>query len=73
MFLQKSARFNSVIDTAERAIYMFNGQYNPFSHLFADAPQAHVLLRSRNRVDGAIGPSKEVSRAVRRRSPGGTL
>ena len=48
--LQKSARFNSVTDTAERAIYMFNGQYNLFSHLFADAPQAHVLLRSRNRL-----------------------
>ena len=48
--LQKSARFNSMTDIAERAIYMFNGQYNPFSHLFADAPQAHVLLRSRNRL-----------------------
>ena len=48
--LQKSARFNSVTDTAERAIYMFNGQYNPFSHLFADAPQAHVLLCSCNRL-----------------------
>ena len=32
--LQKPARFNSVTDTAERAIYMFNGQYNVFfSHL----------------------------------------
>ena len=39
-----------VLQKSERAIYMFNGQYNTFSRLFADAPQAHVLLRSRNRL-----------------------
>ena len=48
--LQKSYRFSAVSDTAEKVLYMMNAQYNPFSHMYASAPQAHIVLRSNNRL-----------------------
>ena len=46
--LQKGYRFSAISDTAEKVLYMMNAQYNPFSHMYASAPQAHIVLRSNN-------------------------
>ena len=43
--MQQSKRFNQMTDTAERCIYLMSGRYNPFSHAFADARQAHIVMR----------------------------
>ena len=45
VILQQSRRFNAMTDTAERCIYLISGRYNPFSHAFADARQAHIVMR----------------------------
>ena len=44
--LQKSYRFSAVSDTAEKVLYLMNAMFNPFSHMYASAPQAHIVLRS---------------------------
>ena len=48
--LQKGYRFSAVSNTAEKVLYMVNAQYNPFSHMYASAPQARIVLRSNNRL-----------------------
>ena len=48
--LQKSYRFRAVSDTAEKVLYMMNAMFNPFSHMYASAPQAHIVLRSGSRL-----------------------
>ena len=48
--LQKSYRFSAVSDTAEKVLYLMNAMFNPFSHMYASAPQAHIVLRSGNRL-----------------------
>ena len=50
VIIQKSSRYNSLTDTAERCIYICNAQYNPFSHLYASAPQAQLVLRPSGRL-----------------------
>ena len=45
VILQQTRRFNAMTDTAERCIYLMSGRYNPFSHAFADAKQAHIVMR----------------------------
>jgi len=48
--LQKGYRFSALSDTAEKVLYMMNAQYNPSSHMYASAPQAHIVLRSNDRL-----------------------
>ena len=50
VIIQKSQRYNAMTDTAEACLYLMGAGYNPFSHTFVDAPQAHVVLRSANRL-----------------------
>ena len=50
VIIQKSSRYNSLTDTAEKCIYICNAQYNPFSHLYANAPQAQIVLRPSGRL-----------------------
>ena len=49
VIIQKSSRYNSLTDTAKKCIYICNAQYNPFSHLYANAPQAQIVLRPSGR------------------------
>ena len=50
VIIKKSSRYNSLTDTAEKCIYICNAQYNPFSHLYANAPQAQIVLRPSGRL-----------------------
>ena len=50
VIIQKSQRFNAMTDTAEACLYLMGAGYNPFSHTFVDASQAHIVLRSGNRL-----------------------
>ena len=50
VIIQKSQRYSAMTDTAEACLYLMGAGYNPFSHTFVDAPQAHVVLRSANRL-----------------------
>ena len=47
---QKSYRFSAVSDTAEKVLYLVSTMFNPFSHMYASAPQAHIVLRSGSRL-----------------------
>ena len=48
--IQKSSRYNSLTGTAGKCIYICNAQYNPSSHLYANAPQAQIVLRPSGRL-----------------------
>ena len=50
VIIQKSSRYNSLTVTAEKCIYICNAQYNPFSHLYANAPQAQIALHPSGRL-----------------------
>ena len=50
VIIQKSQRFNAMTDTAEACLCLLGAGYNPFSNAFVDAPQAHIVLRSGNRL-----------------------
>ena len=45
VIIQKGSRHDLLTDTAEKCICICNAQYNPFSHLYANAPQAQIVLR----------------------------
>ena len=53
---QPSKRPNKLFDTSQRCYYMFNGSYNPFTNIYANAPQAHVVLTD----DGQLRVSGKV-------------
>ena len=48
--IQKSQRFNAMTDRAKACLYLLKACYTPFSHAFADASQAHVVMRSNNQL-----------------------
>ena len=50
VIIQKSQRYSAMTDTAEACLYLMGAGYNPFSHTFVDASQAHIVLRSGNRL-----------------------
>ena len=50
VIIQKSQRYSAMTDTAEACLYLMGAGYNPFSHPFVDASQAHIVLHSGNRL-----------------------
>ena len=50
VIIQKSQRFSAMTDTAEACAYLMGAGCNPFSHTFVGASQAHIVLRSGNRL-----------------------
>ena len=67
VIIQKSSRYNSLTDTAEKCIYVCNAQYNPFSHLYASAPQAQLVLRAAG-ADRHARRARAARARVRRRA-----
>ena len=41
---QKKKLANAMTDTADRAIYLFSGIYNPFAHQLSTSPQSHICM-----------------------------
>lgn len=48
--IHKPQRFTAMSDTAEACLYLLKAGFTSFSHAFVDASQAHIVLRSNNRL-----------------------
>ena len=55
VIIQKSQRYSAMTDTAEACLYLMGAEYNPFSHTFVAASQAHIVLSgNRLQVTGRV-------------------
>ena len=43
--MQPNQRTNAMTAPTWRATYLFSGIYNPFTHIFSNAPRAHVVVK----------------------------
>ena len=42
---QPNQRISAMDAPTWRAVYLFSGLYNPFTHIYANAPRAHVVVK----------------------------